>query len=231
MKKIIVWGLLLAGLIYLGMNWYLKKEDENVSTTEQAEVDTVFPDSLPVTDTDKNNNESTLSQNTKHLLLFDAPSTARFVLSLANDLTQDKSLLFDSNRNDGKKVILGLDHPNGVRVLVLNGDKGQNLINEVPDGPFFNEYGDLLPGYTIQVTLVDLNGEGSQNIIIAIGKYNDRVDASVFGLSKDNSGNYDYLGTIESSSKIKFVDGKIISCKADDTKAYKLQANSIIEVH
>lgn len=230
MKKIIVWGLLLAGLIYLGVNWYTKNNQIDDITTSEQPVDTVYPDSEPLVNTNDGGDESTLSQSTKHDLLFDAPATARYIDSSASGLSQDKSLLFDPNGNGDKKLILGLDHPNGVRVLVLNGDKGQNLINEVPDGPFFNDYGDLKSDNYIQVTLVDLKGDGSKNIVIAIGKYNRRVDVSIFGLADDKS-SYNYLGSIESSSSVKFTDGKIVVCREDDTKAYKLQNNSIVEVH
>lgn len=232
MRKIIVWGLLLSGLIYLGVNWYLNRAGNNTETTVQTgAIDIVYPDDN--IDTPEVNNDKGapfLSQNTKSQLLFDAPSSASYLLSSANELLQDKSLAIGSKANK-KTLILGLDHPNGVRVLALNGDKGQNLINDVPDGPFFNDYGDLVAGNSIQVTVLDLNGDGSKNVVIAIGKYNGRIDASIFGLDSNSSDSYNYMGSIVSSSTIKFTDGKIITCNEDDTKAYKLQDSRLIEVH
>lgn len=68
------------------------------------------------------------------------------------------------------ELTIGLNHPNGIRILALFPGCGVNLpLKYEKDFGGINEYGDLNKGYYIQIAEHDFDNDGAPEIIIAVG--------------------------------------------------------------
>lgn len=67
-------------------------------------------------------------------------------------------------------LVIGRDHPNGVRFLALFPRDGVNLpLAFGKEFGGFDEYGELKRGYFIQAANYDFDGDGEPEIIVAVG--------------------------------------------------------------
>ena len=94
-------------------------------------------------------------------------------------------------------VLVGMDSPNGEKVILTWGDSnkfGTNLLYYVSDemfsivGDIQDDYRELKEGNRIQVTLVDFDYDGKQEVVLAIGDGLVNLGVSVFKIdyhSKD----------------------------------------------
>ena len=234
MKKVFTYTLLFLSLGLFASCWNKssKASDSDAKDSSLVQPDVIYPTtpSQEGGDHQATGSAEMISSKSKEVLLFDAPLPARYVQSSARQLLQDKTLKL-GNGDEGS-VLLGLDHPNGVRVLAQRNGIGQNLINDVADDYFFDDYGDLNPAFSVEVALLDVNKDNSSEIAVAVGKPGDRIDLSLFALQKTPNGAFVYLGTIQSKSVITFADGVFRATAKDNSKlTYKLQDNKLVLVH
>ena len=234
MKKVFTYTLLFLSLGLFASCWNKssKASDSDAKDSSLVQPDVIYPTTPSQEEGDHKATGSAemISSKSKEILLFDAPLSTQYIQSSARQLLQDKILKF-GNGNEGS-VMLGLDHPNGVRVLAQRNGIGQNLINDVPDDYFFDDYGDLNPAFSVEVALLDVNKDNSSEIAVAVGKPGDRIDLSLFALQKTPNGAFVYLGTIQSKSVITFADGVFRATAKDNSKlTYKLQDNKLVLVH
>ncbi|HJD92553.1 FG-GAP repeat domain-containing protein [Bacteroides coprosuis] len=195
MKKRIL--IALSILVVLGLFvscWNTKKKTNEEGAKDSSLVDI----EQPITP----NVSQKLSSVVSDELLLDAPTTARYVLSTSAQLAENKLVKFDFNK-DGKEevIVLGRDHPNGVRVLATRKGIGQNLINDITEGYFFDSYGELKSQYAIQVTVVDVNGDNQSEVVVSIGKSGERVDSFFYLIKDTDKGSFNYIGSIKGKNR------------------------------
>ena len=231
MKKFLVNGIIIIAVAALVFYFNTRKSTEEGDSQDITLVDKdiVYPGGESSQNSNQTtNSKSTIGEASKQTLLFNAPVGVKYVLSSAPQLLQDKSLSFAKNADE---VVLGLDHPNGVRVLAKANGVAQNLINDIPDGVFFDSYGDLMPENSVQVTLLDLEDKGVENIILSIGKPSGAVDTSIFRLTNSTSEPFQYIGTIQGAEDTQFDGSRIIANRSGSVKKYKIENQVLVELN
>lgn len=105
---------------------------------------------------------------------------------------QNKELEADLN-NDGKLdlIVVGMDSPNGEKVLLIHKDNGINLIYYISSDMLasienlYDEF-ELKEGNMMQVVLVDFDGDSQEEIVLAIGDGLTTLGISIFKINYDN---------------------------------------------
>ena len=211
MKNRIFLAMLLVTSGLLASCWNTKKKSDVAEGAKDS--------SLVTTEQVTTSNTQKLSSVVSDALLFDGPISARYILSSAKELSENKIVKFDFNK-DGKEeiILLGRDHPNGVRVLAERNDITQNLINDITEGYFFDSYGELKSDYSIQVTIVDLDNDGRCEVMVTIGKLGERVDGFIFIIKDTDKGSFNYVGSIKGKSCIELTSNQKIKLTDLDDK-------------
>lgn len=72
---------------------------------------------------------------------------------------------------DGIKesFIIESDHPNGLKILGISGNHGQNFAYDFRGYDEFDEYNDIKRGFYTQITCYDLDGDGVKEILVSRG--------------------------------------------------------------
>lgn len=221
MKKLITLVLIILLIGLIGSCWFNQKEEPTriIDPREQVvgEMEVLHPvksveteDGVKATGTNRGGEKEVkyLSSTTTENLLFDAPAMAKYLLSSSKELAVDKVLKVDV---DGDKRLesftLGLDHPNGVRVLVAKDGVTYNLMNSVTDEAFFDDYGDLLPGNTIQVTVLDIDRSSGKELVVSVGQANKKTTSYFFYFDKSD---FKLIGKLEAKGAFKLVENKLL---------------------
>ena len=227
MRKWITTSLALVITILLMGCWEVKKKtNSSVENGGTDSIETLTP----------SNSESAREQLSQHVsdnLLFDAPTCARYLLSSVKELAQDKIVKFDFSKDGNEEIILlGRDHPNGVRVLAERKNITQNLISAIDEGYFFDAYGELKEPNAIQVTVTDVNGDGTCEVIVSIGQVGVRVDAFIFEIRDTNSGSYHYLGRVSGKERMVLTPNYELHTidKEGRSRNYKLRSSQLISI-
>ena len=232
MKKVFTYTLLFLslGLFISCWNRSNKTSDSDAKDSSLVQPDVIYPTTPSQGGSEQvTGSNEMLSSQSKEALLFDAPLPAKYIQSSARQLLNDRTLSL--GQGDEGSILLGLDHPNGVRVLAVRNGVGQNLINEVPDDYFFDDYGDIKPSFSVEVALLDVDKDDRYEVAVVVGKPEDRVDLSLFALEKTPNGLFKYLGTIQSTSTITFTDGVFEATTKDKSKLkYKLEGAKLTEL-
>lgn len=228
MRKSTSFLLIIAtSLLVVGCWGTKKKSDATGESGDSAKAEILYP----VT---KAENSKKLSELVSDNLLFDAPVSARYILSSVKELSENKIVKFDFSK-DGKEevILLSRDHPNGVRVLAERKNITQNLINDIEEGYFFDSYGELKEPNSIQVTIVDINGDNRCEVIVSIGKPGVRVDSFVFVIQDTDKGSYHYIGSISGKDKMQLTSDYRIHVEgmSGSKNLYKLENTTIMQVN
>lgn len=78
-------------------------------------------------------------------------------------------------------LLVGLGHPNGFRFLVLFPGRGVYLPLQIADGfRGFDDYGDLRPGYFVEVATHRFSPQGEPELVIAVGDGRTELAVNVF---------------------------------------------------
>ncbi len=250
MKKLIQFVLVIIIIGLIGSCWFNQKQDS--ATIEPREVvdggqDVLYPIENPGNNQQGNVEGSTkptqtepakpavkpsgwISQSTKTKLLFDAPSNAHFMISNDKQLVTDKTIQLDMT-GDGKieTLTLGLDHPNGVRITSIRKGMSGNLMDKVTDDECFDDYGDLLPGYSIQVTVLDIDQIQGKEVVVSLGRYGKNVSSYIFYV--DSQTGFHFINKILSKSAPKLDGNTIVITNRDGKKEqYVLYQRSLVLV-
>lgn len=139
----------------------------------------------------------------------------KYVIWKSSKKDVDSTVDIDIN-NDEKleTVIIGRNHPNGTRVLIIEGKRGYDLF--VCNGRYlksaFDDFGGLKQGYYIQTSFFDLDKDNQKEVLLAIGNKNTKelgVGIYKYNGKIENNG-FIQLGYIEGQSDISVLeDGKI----------------------
>ncbi len=118
-------------------------------------------------------------------------------------LIWEQEYLFDKNKdlevdlnNNGKLdyISVGMNTPNGQKVIISSNGVAINLLNYISDEMrkeieyLYEEYDELKEGNMIQITLVDFDDDGDEEVVLAIGDGLVNLGVSIFKIdynSKD----------------------------------------------
>ena len=259
MKKLVAIILILLLIGMIGSCWFNQRESNSGAIIEPRSVENgdpvvLYPDgqrggSSASTDQNQSNgevpNNSTdhhdtavpihksdkyISTLTKVKLLFDAPGDAHFMISNDKELLSDKTIQVDMDGDHKiETVTLGLDHPNGVRVNAVKNGVAVNLMSKVVEDDFFDDYGDLIPGNSIQVTVLDIDQLVGKEIVISVGKYGKRIKTYLFYVDKKQG--FNYIGAFESKSTTKLVGNSITASNLNGKKeTYAIYQRNLMQV-
>ncbi|MFC5449073.1 stalk domain-containing protein [Paenibacillus aestuarii] len=67
------------------------------------------------------------------------------------------------------RILVGLDHPNGIKFQIIFDDFGWPLPLDNSGNDVFNSYGDLKDNYSVQATLHDFDNDGNPEIVVTVG--------------------------------------------------------------
>ncbi len=114
-------------------------------------------------------------------------------------------------------LLIGRDHPNGVRFLAMFPGYGVNLPLKFPNNfEGFDEDGELKPGYSVQVAEHDFDHDGVPEIVVAIG--DGLTDLSVniikyhapqFIQDADREANWTLMGSYWGQTKAEIKDDTV----------------------
>lgn len=155
---------------------------------------------------DINNRSDDLSNDTKidPDLLVNVLSDNRHIEWDATKENNDSQISIDINGDKKKeKVIIGRDHPNSTKVLVILGNTGYEILNQgkiLEDA--FDEFGDLNDGYFIQTSFFDFDKDGWKEIIIAVGNKLDELGVGIYKYDNGYELKYKQVGYIEGQKNI-----------------------------
>lgn len=126
--------------------------------------------------------------------------------------TSSKDIVFPLHFHSHVKpnyLLIGRDHPNGMRFLAMFPGYGVNLPLKFDDGfEGFDEDGELKQGYYIQVVEHSFDHDGTPEIIIAIG--NGSIDLSInvikfhapqFAQDADREANWSLVGSYSGQAR------------------------------
>ena len=160
MNKVI--SLTLAALLVLSLCACGAKEEEPSAESSSSSI----------TASESASNDSAVSDLYSRLAEEDAEITDRIVVGLPNDGTaiyRGSSILLGRNYEAARDVNgdtldeyfrVGLDSPNGLKVLAAVEGRGQNLAANFTLNAAFDENRDIREDYYIQLSFLDLDGDG-----------------------------------------------------------------------
>ena len=129
-----------------------------------------------------------------------------FIMCSSSNIAEGKSIEADLD-NDGvnENLIIGLNHPNGFRVLGFKGEYGVHLLPNGCEGAY-DEFGELNEGYFVQVSYVDLNNDGTQEVLVSLGNKLTEMVTAIYRIRDAEEDSYKLVGTIEGQDKM-YLDG------------------------
>lgn len=117
------------------------------------------------------------------------------------DIFWQQEYLFDQNKelevdlnNDGELdlIVVGMDSPNGEKVLVIHKAHGINLMHYISSEMLdsienlYDEF-ELKEGNMMQVVLVDFDNDGQEEIVLAIGDGLTTLGVNIFKMDYDSN--------------------------------------------
>ena len=102
-------------------------------------------------------------------------------------------------------------------------------MSKVVEDDFFDDYGDLIPGNSIQVTVLDIDQLVGKEIVISVGKYGKRIKTYLFYVDKKQG--FNYIGAFESKSTPKLVGNSITASNLNGKKeTYAIYQRNLMQV-
>ena len=133
-----------------------------------------------------------------------------FIISSSDDISKDKTLQVDLDLDGEKETILiGRNHPNGVRVLGIKGEYGIDLLYCELDNAF-DEFGELNNGYYIQASYVDLDNDGKNEVLVSVGDKQMEMTTAIYKVRDAEEDSFKLIGVIEGQSKMRLEGTHII---------------------
>ncbi len=126
---------------------------------------------------------------------------------------------------------MGLDKPNGTRVTASYGGRGQNLASSLTLTSAFDEIGDILENYYLQLSFFDLDADGRLDVMLSVGDLTSVSETAVFHFDGEQ---FAYVGSLSSGAQLRFDnenfgDSDDTYYKFQDGRLYRLGANGELE--
>lgn len=204
MNKVI--SLTLAALLVLSLCACGAKEEEPSAESSSSSI----------TASESASNDSAVSDLYSRLAEEDAEITDRIVVGLPNDGTaiyRGSSILLGRNYEVARDVNgdtldeyfrVGLDSPNGLKVLAAVEGRGQNLAANFTLNAAFDENRDIREDYYIQLSFLDLDGDGDDDLLVTAGNLTDLSETLFYKL---DGGSFTFCGSVISGAKLRY-DGE-----------------------
>lgn len=126
----------------------------------------------------------------------------------AKEIQSGKEASLEVPMPDPVLFILRRGAPNGVNLTAIYGDTGENLLGTLPPAlKGFDEYGELLDGFSLQFAVRDLNGDKKLEVLVATGDGASVLTAAVFVYTPRGDGRFRCAGVIEGRNTLH-VDGR-----------------------
>lgn len=121
----------------------------------------------------------------------------------AEEIQSGKEAGLEAAMPEPVRFILRRGSPNGTNLIAIYGDAGENLLDTLPPTmKGFNEYGELLEGFSLQVALRDLNGDKQPEVLVATGDGAALLTVAVFVYAPGESGRFRCVGVIEGQNSL-----------------------------
>lgn len=134
-----------------------------------------------------------------------------FIISSSDELSKDKKLKVDLDNNGVKEtIIVGRNHPNGVRVVGIKGNYGKDLLSYELDNAF-DEFGELNEGYYIQASYIDLDSDGKYEVLISVGDKLTEMSTAIYKVRDAEEESFKLIGIIEGQLKMYLEGNHIIA--------------------
>lgn len=104
---------------------------------------------------------------------------------------------------------IGPEKPAGLRVQGVASGKGQALGEAPAGGAAFDEYGNLAAGYCVQLSALDLDGDGTYEVLASIGNRTDAMRTVVYRCQSGANEPFLPVGTIDGAAQMTVEDGVI----------------------
>lgn len=99
---------------------------------------------------------------------------------------------------DQVTFLLRRGSPNGINLIAIHGDTGENLLGTIPQTmQGFDDYGELTEGFSLQVAVRDLNGDKKPDVLVATGDGVAILSVAVFVYTPQGNERFRCIGVIE----------------------------------
>ncbi|MDL2294514.1 hypothetical protein LJC60_07790 [Ruminococcaceae bacterium OttesenSCG-928-D13] len=127
---------------------------------------------------------------------------------------------------------IGPQKPTGMRMQVVADGKGQEL-GEAPGPGVMDEYGYLADDYYAQLVVVDLDGDGTYEVLASIGNGEDALRTTVYRYESGRDEPFRAVGTIDGAARITVEAGGILyapGSAADEHLRLRLEGDALVAV-
>ena len=133
-----------------------------------------------------------------------------FIICSTSDIAEGKSISIDLD-NDGIEEVLsiGLNHPNGFRILGIKNGCGIHLLAKGCENAY-DEFQDLNEGYYVQVSHVDLDNDGIHEVLVSLGDKLTEMVTAIYKICDTEDDPFKLIGTLDGQSKMYLKDNHII---------------------
>ena len=133
--------------------------------------------------------------------IFCLPTKNYQLLSYKKIYSKDTIIKRDFDK-DGivEKVIIGRLYPNGFRIEGIQNQNGYELAIELSD--CIDEFGDLLECFYVQISYVDLDNDGKEELIVSVGDMLVVSQTAIYKIRKSDTLPFIKVGQIEGQGHI-----------------------------
>lgn len=130
----------------------------------------------------------------------------------AEAIWSGKEATLEARMPDQMLFVLRRGAPNGTSLTAVYGDAGENVLGTPPPAMRgFDEYGELLAGFSIQFAVRDLNGDEKPEVLVATGDGAAVLTAGVFVYTPQGGERFRCTGVIEGQNALHVDKNGVIS--------------------
>lgn len=127
--------------------------------------------------------------------------------------TGDLRVMNIDTNGDGEEetFLIQRDSPNGLKVMGVLGEYGQNFVYDTEIYDAFDDYGEISEDYYVQITCYDLDGDGLKEVIVSIGDKFMEMETLIYSpISNDIQTPFQLIGQFYGQEMMYIYDDIII---------------------
>lgn len=183
---------------------------------KEEEISSESSSSSSITASESASNDSVVSELYSMILEDDAEIADRIVVGLSSEdsvIYRGSSILLGRNYEISRDVNndtldeyfrVGLDSPNGLKALAAVEGRGANLAANFTLNAAFDENRDIQEDYYLQLSFLDLDGDGDEDLLVTVGNLTDLSETLFYKLDGDS---FVFCGSVLSGAKLRY-DGE-----------------------
>ena len=130
----------------------------------------------------------------------------------AEEIGEGKEAAMEAAMPDPVTFILRRGSPNGVNLIAVYGEAGENLLGTLPPAmKGFDGHGELEEGFALQCAVRDLNGDGKPEVLVATGDGAALLTVAVFVYTPGGDERFRAAAVIEGQSTLHVDANGVIS--------------------